>query len=89
MKVLRLLTSILSVLSIIFQRESEQWLWKMPEVFLDKLKRFDVFVVDAMADLEKHRNEIDVVCRAEQKRVFTFKPLPQLNTSSCQLVAQS
>jgi hypothetical protein len=54
-------------LSIIFQRENEQWLWKMPKVLLDELQRIDAFVVVAMADLEKHCNEKNVVCRTERK----------------------
>ena len=32
------------------------------------------------ADLEKNRNEMDVVCRIEQKILITFKPASQLNS---------
>jgi len=66
-RVLRPLTSILSVVSIIFQRELKQWLWKIPEVALEMNLGFDSFARVAMADLEKHRNGTDVVRRAERK----------------------
>jgi len=42
----------------------------------------------AMADLEKHRNGMDVVCRAERKCLSTFESSPQLNVnymSACRL----
>ncbi len=42
-----------------------------------------------MADLEKHRNGMDVVGRAERKRFFTFDPAPQLNVNLRQLVGWS
>ena len=36
-----------------------------------------------MSDLEKHRNESDVVCRAERKcfLIFIFEPVAQLNSN--------
>jgi hypothetical protein len=37
-----------------------------------------------MADFEKRRNGMDVVCRAERKCLLTFEPAPQLNTNSRQ-----
>jgi hypothetical protein len=40
----------------------------------------------AMADPEKHRNEMDVVCRDERKCLVTFDPAPQLYVNSRQLV---
>jgi len=58
-------------LSTISQRESKQWLWKAPEVELDDGSemnlRINAFAMTAMADLEKHRNGMDVVGRAERK----------------------
>jgi hypothetical protein len=39
-----------------------------------------------ITDLEKHRNGMYVVCRAERKCLFTFEPAPQLNANLRQLV---
>ena len=42
-----------------------------------------------MAYLEKHRNGVYVVCRAERKIPVIFEPAPQLNANSRQLVGWS
>ena len=75
----RPLTSILRVVSIIFQREYKQWLWKIPEIALKVNVRADAFAIIALADLEKSRNRVYIVRRAEQECLFTFEPAPQLN----------
>jgi hypothetical protein len=41
--------------------------------------------VVTMADLEKRRNGLYVVCGGERELLFTFKLALQLNTSLCQL----
>ena len=38
-----------------------------------------MFEVVEIADLEKRRNEVDVVSRSERERLLTFKPSQQLN----------
>jgi len=64
-RALRPLTSIARVLSIILQREHKQWLRKFLEVKLDDELRINTFAMVVMADLEEHRNGMDIVCRAE------------------------
>ena len=61
------LTSVLYVLSIILQSELKQWLWKIPEVALDIKFRNSCVCKVEMADYEKFRNYMNVVCRAERK----------------------
>jgi hypothetical protein len=61
----------LRVVSIVCQREHKQWLRKIPEVELDGASemnfKIDLFEIVVMADLEKHRNGMYVVFRAERK----------------------
>jgi hypothetical protein len=68
---IRLLTSILRVVSIVSQREHKQWFWKIPEVELDDVSEMNLrnhaLAMVAMTDLEKCRNGMDVVRRAERK----------------------
>ena len=49
----------------------------------------DAIATVAMTDLEKRRNKMDVVGRAERKCPVTFKTAPQLNVNSRQLVGWS
>ena len=49
----------------------------------------DASAMVVMADLEKHRNGMYIICRAERKCLFTFELAPQLNANLCQLIVRS
>ncbi len=86
-------TAYLYSLCIVYNlpEERKQWLWKIPEVELDDGSemdlRIDAFEMVGMAHLEKHRNGMNVVCRAERK--YHFRACAATECNSRQLVRWS
>ena len=66
-RALGLLTSLLCVASIFLQSEQEQRFWKIVEVALEMNLRNRRVGGNYLADLEKRRDGMYVVCRGERE----------------------